>query len=166
MERNVPFEIFSHRSPTFPTQSNIVTWGRGREGFPVLYDNDVLNDAAWTWLNGVHCAPFHRPFLSSRFMFYDERTPHGLMFMGKQPSGRCQRLTLSDHFFSSPFFLSFFFYFFIIELSKRLSLDTYFTPSYFSLVFPPFFFFFFFYRFFITPTRNSAKGIIVNEGGG
>lgn len=143
MERNVPFEIFSHRSPTFPTQSNIVTWGRGREGFPVLYDNDVLNDAAWTWLNGVHCAPFHRPFLSSRFMFYDERTPHGLMFMGKQPSGRCQRLTLSDHFFSSPFFLSFFFFFYYRALQTSLARYL-FHPQLFFPGFPSFFFFSFF----------------------
>lgn len=72
-----------YRSKYFLIESlfppNRTLW-RGAEGAKVsrYCDNDVLNDAAWTWLNGVHCAPFHRPFLSSRFMFYDERTPHGL----------------------------------------------------------------------------------------
>lgn len=106
IERNIPAKIFflsNHTDLSHPrTRSNIVTRSRGQRRFPGIvittFKRRRVNSVEW----GPLC-PFPSVLLSSVLCFTTS-AHHGLR-LWETPSGRCQHLTLSDHFFSSLFFL-------------------------------------------------------------
>lgn len=105
IERNIPAKIFflsNHTDLSHPrTRSNIVTRSRGQRRFPGIvittFKRRRVNSVEW----GPLC-PFPSVLLSSVLCFTTS-AHHGLR-LWETPSGRCQHLTLSDHFFSSLFF--------------------------------------------------------------
>lgn len=90
-------------------RSNIVMWSRGQRRFPGIvittFKRRRVNLVEW----GPLC-PFPSVLLSSVLCFTSAH--HGLC-LWETPSGRCQHLTPSDHFFSSLFI---FIFIIIIEL--------------------------------------------------
>lgn len=153
IERNIPAKIFflsNHTDLSHPrTRSNIVTRSRGQRRFPGIvittFKRRRVNSVEW----GPLC-PFPSVLLSSVLCFTTS-AHHGLR-LWETPSGRCQHLTLSDHFFSSLFFIFINIIAYPPNFSKRR-----FRYSIFSLY--PSHFSFFFLLSFLRPTfaRNSRR---------
>lgn len=160
IERNIPAKIFflsNHTDLSHPrTRSNIVTRSRGQRRFPGIvittFKRRRVNSVEW----GPLC-PFPSVLLSSVLCFTTSAR-HGLR-LWETPSGRCQHLTLSDHFFSSLFFIFINIIAYPPNFSKRR-----FRYSIFSL-YPSHFSFFFFYPFCVQLLPATPEGIVVNEEG-